>query len=98
LREATSSSHVSRSYSSEPERHTASIIPVTGTNTNNPDSDTDGAGDWHEVAIMDVSPNGTQSIMVDQSNIGPLDTDTITHTIPQNTGGKFTRLRVMVMP
>jgi methionine-rich copper-binding protein CopC len=32
----------------------------TGTNPNNPDSDGDGAGDWYEVAIIDVAPTAAQ--------------------------------------
>jgi alpha-galactosidase len=43
----------------------------TGTNPNNPDSDGDGAGDWYEVAIIDVAPTAAQPNAPNSAAIKP---------------------------
>jgi alpha-galactosidase len=43
----------------------------TGTNPNNPDSDGDGAGDWYEVAIIDVAPTAPQPNAPNSAAIKP---------------------------
>jgi alpha-galactosidase len=43
----------------------------TGTNPNNPDSDADGAGDWYEVATIDVAPTAAQPNAPNNASIKP---------------------------
>ena len=43
----------------------------TGTNPNNPDSDADGAGDWYEVATIDVNPASPQPNAPNSAAIKP---------------------------